>query len=216
MATIQKRKKKNGTYSYRVMIRQSDGLLPTYKTFPTRQEAKDWAQQEEARRRRGAYFPEQTSRKHTLEELIVRYSTVVLPAKQKSAKDIQRHLNWWVENLGKYGVQTITPDLIAQHRQKLLEEPTNKGTKRSPGTVNRYLASLSAVLTYGVKECGWLQDNPCLRVTKFKEASGRDRVATSEECSRILEACRNSRNEHLLPIVLIALPRECVRVRLQA
>ena len=48
MATIQKRKKQNGTYSYRVMIRQSDGYPPTYKTFPTRQEAKDWAQQEEA------------------------------------------------------------------------------------------------------------------------------------------------------------------------
>jgi len=48
MATIQKRIKKNGTCSYRVMIRQSDGFPPTYKTFPIRQEAKDWAHQEEA------------------------------------------------------------------------------------------------------------------------------------------------------------------------
>ena len=38
MATIQKRKRKNGTYSYRVMIRQSDGYPPKSRTFPTKQE----------------------------------------------------------------------------------------------------------------------------------------------------------------------------------
>ena len=43
MATIQKRKNKNGSTSYRVMIRPQDGLPTTYKTFPTFQEAKDWS-----------------------------------------------------------------------------------------------------------------------------------------------------------------------------
>ena len=166
MATIQKRKKKTGTFSYRVMIRQSDGFPPTYKTFPTQQEAKDWAQQEEARRRRGAYFPEQTSQKKTLSDLLDRYMIIILPGKPKSSKDIKRHLDWWKKNLGKYSVHTVTPDLIAQCRQQLAEGITSKGTKRSPGTVNRYLASLSAVLSYGVKECGWIRDNPCLRVSK--------------------------------------------------
>ena len=35
MATIQKRKNKNGSFSYRVMIRQSDGFPPASKTFLT-------------------------------------------------------------------------------------------------------------------------------------------------------------------------------------
>ena len=61
MATIQKRKKKNGATSYRVMIRPNDGLPIQYKTFPTNQEAKDWAIQEEAKRRQGLYFPEKSS-----------------------------------------------------------------------------------------------------------------------------------------------------------
>ena len=65
MATIQKRKNKNGSLSYKVMIRPSDGLPPTYKTFPTHQEAKDWALQEEANRRQGIYFPEQLKKKNT-------------------------------------------------------------------------------------------------------------------------------------------------------
>ncbi len=51
MATIQKRKKKDGSYSYRVMIRAEDGHPKDSKTFPTKQEAKDWAKDEEARRR---------------------------------------------------------------------------------------------------------------------------------------------------------------------
>ena len=39
MATIQKRKNKNGSVGYKVMIRHQDGLPNIYKTFPTLQEA---------------------------------------------------------------------------------------------------------------------------------------------------------------------------------
>jgi integrase len=205
MATIQKRKKKDGTYSYRIMIRQSDGFPTAYKTLPTLQEAKDWSKQEEARRRQGAYFPEQSQQKKTLADLIDRYLTIILPTKPKNARDTTRHLLWWKERLGKFGVQRITPDLIAQRRQELANGMTYKGTKRSHSTVNRYLAALSCVLSYGVRECGWLQNNPCLRVSKFKEAPGRDRVASQAECLKILQECCNSRNEHLLPIVLLAI-----------
>ncbi len=205
MATIQKRKKQNGTHSYRVMIRQSDGFPPISKTFPTRQEAKDWAQQEEARRRQGTYLSHRHYHKHTLAELIERYVAIVLPTKPKNASETLRHLTWWKEKLGKYAVQNISPDLIASERQKLAEGLTPNGTPRSPATVNRYLAALSVVMTYGVRECGWITDNPCLRVTKFKESRGRDRVATPDECARIIVECQNSRNEHLLPIVLLAI-----------
>jgi integrase len=134
MATIQKRKNKNGTTSYRVMIRPNDGLPATYKTLPTYQEAKDWAIQEEARRRQGIYFPE-----------------------------------------------------------------------RTPATVNRYLASLSLVLSYAVKECGWLEINPMLRVSKLKEPRGRDRILSKEECERLLLSCAQSKSPYLLPIVTLAI-----------
>lgn len=48
MAHTQKRKNKDGTYSYRVQIRNNDGHPPQSKTVPTLQEAKDWAIKEEA------------------------------------------------------------------------------------------------------------------------------------------------------------------------
>lgn len=205
MATIQKRKKKNGTYSYRVMIRQSDGFPPTSKTLPNRQEAKDWAILEEAKRRQGSYFPERSHQKHTLSNLIDRYIEIILPNKPKNAKDTTRHLLWWKSHLGKYSVLNITPDLIAQQRQILATGQTPKGTLRSSATVNRYLAALSAALTYAVRECGWIQNNPCLRVTKLKESKGRDRIITKEETTQLIEECKRSKNKHLLPIFLIAL-----------
>lgn len=205
MATIQKRKNKNGTYSYKVMIRKSDGYPNVYKTWPTRQEAIDWATDEEARRRQGAYFPEQSLHKRTMAELIDRYSAVILPNRLKDTRNKRRHLEWWRQKLGKYSINTVTSDLISQYRQVLLEELTYKGTKRTPATTNRYLAAISSVMSYAVDECGWLLVNPCKRVVKLRESSGRDRIASREECTKILEECRNSRNEHLLPIFLIAL-----------
>lgn len=63
---------------------------------------------------------------------------------------------------------------------------------------------MSSVLTFGVKECGWLEANPLLRVSKLKEARGRDQVLTKDECDRLLASCSECKN-FLLPTVLIAI-----------
>jgi len=205
MATIQKRKNKNGTNSYRIMIRPNDGLPTTYKTFPTFQEAKDWSIKEEARRRQGIYFPEQIKKQHTLSDLIDRYNELMLTGKVKSAEDILRHLNWWKTKIGKLTLNHITPDLIAKFRNELLSGKTLQGRPRTAATTNRYMASLSGVLSYGVKECGWIQTNPMLRVSKLKEARGRDRVLSKEECEKLLSACTQSKSPFLLAVVVLAL-----------
>jgi integrase len=202
---IQKRISKNKVASYRVQIRESDGFPPKSKTFPTLQEAKDWQKEEKARRRQG-YGPLSESKgKQTFADLVDRYVTIILPTKPKDARNMQRHLDWWRAKIGKYGLTKISPDLVAQCRQELATGLTTKGTKRSVATVNRYLATLSTVMTYAVRECGWIIENPCLRVSKFKESKGRDRVASRVECDSLLEECKQSRNEHLLPVVLLAI-----------
>jgi hypothetical protein len=114
------------------MIRQSDGFPPATKTFITREEAKDWAKQEEARRRQGTYLSYKAIDRKTLEDLIDRYLAIVLPTKPKNARDTHRQLTWWKSRLGKFGVQNITPDLIATCRQELAETLTLKGKMRSP------------------------------------------------------------------------------------
>lgn len=222
MATIQKRKNKNRTISYRVMIRPSDGLPAMYKTFPTFEEAKDWAAIEEGNRRQGIYFPEKLKKKHTVAELIDQYIEALPLLGAKSAEDIVRHLNWWKAKIGKYTLNHINSDLIKKQRQELLDEVSPKGTQRSQATVNRYLASFSGALSYGVKECEWLSVNPMFKIKKFKESEGRDRVLSAEELSRLLDACQKSSNKLLFPFVLLAittgarsgellgLPWECV------
>jgi len=201
MATIRKKGK-----TWQAVIRKDDGFPPTYKSgFYTKQEAKDWAAQEEARRQQTNYFPEQVAKKHTLAHAIDQYIDLILPSKPKSGKDILRHLNWWKEKLGSYALMRVTPELIAQHRKELMEGITSKGTKRSTATVNRYMASLSIALTFAVKECGWITANPMLRVYKLQESRGRDRILSKEECERLLAACAKSRNALLVPIVTLAI-----------
>ena len=92
----------------------------------------------------------------------------------------------------------MTSDLLAKCRNKLLKSV-------SPSTVNRYTASLSTVLTYGIKECGWVENNPMFRVTKLKEPSGRNRILSPDEYASLIQSVENSKNKNLKLIILIAL-----------
>jgi integrase len=204
MAVIQARKNKKGT-TYQVLIRARDGHPPKYKNFPTKQEAKDWAKLEEARRLQETYFPDQAKKKYTLPELIDRYIEEVLPSKPKNARDTKRHLLWWKAKIGKYGLSLISYDLIDKYRKELINKPTEHGKKRNPATVNRYMASLSVVFTYALKQLGWIKENPMFRFTKLKESKGRQRLLTRDECDRLLDSCQQSKNKNLHTIVILAI-----------
>src|SRR5262249_9617586 len=87
----------------------------------------------------------------------------------------------------------------------LSDTPSSKGLKRTGATTNRYMASLSSLLTYAVKQLRWINENPCLTFIKLKENPGRDRVLSEDEIARLLAACRESHSPYLYCIVLIAL-----------
>jgi integrase len=90
-------------------------------------------------------------------------------------------------------------------RDLLLDKPKKDGNTISQKTVNRYLASLSVALTYGVEECGWLHTNPCLNVSKFNEGPSRNRLLTPEEVDRLLNACKKSTSKALYPMIFLAM-----------
>lgn len=199
MATIRRKGNK-----WQAIIRKLDGYPNAYKTWEKKQEAIDWATDEEARRASGLYFPDKL-KKLTLTQLIDQYIDHTLPSKPKSFKDILRHLNWWKAELGAYSVIVIDTNMIAKLRKKLLDEPINKNKMRSTATINRYTSALSAVFSYGLKLHSWLRENPCRRLPKFKESPGRTRILGKEECKRLLFACKHSYNHLILPIILIAI-----------
>lgn len=122
----------------------------------------------------------------------------------RSAKDTVPHLVYWKSRLGEYALVYLTPERLGKERQLLIDTSTPQNTKKSPATVNRYIASLSSCLSYACRQLRWIDDNPCFNLIKLKEASGRDRVLTQEEVSRLFKACRESRNDYLFCIVLFA------------
>lgn len=204
MATIQERKTSTGQTSYRVQVRLK-GFPTQTATFDRKTDAKRWAQQTEAAIREGRHFKTTEAKKHTLSDLISRYISDVLPHKPKSLEKQTQQLNLWKKALGSYTLADISPSLIAEQRDKFLNEITIRGKKRSSATVNRYLAALSHAFTIAIKEWGWLENNPILKVTKPKEPRGRIRFLSDTERSDLLEACKNSSYAPLYLIIVLCL-----------
>ena len=204
MAYIQERLRNDGKMRYRVQIRLKGFPLVT-ATFERKTDAKKWAQKTEVAMREKRYFKESEAEKHTVSDLIDRYLEDIIPQKPKSGQATAFHLRWWKKQLGYCLLCDLTPSLIAEQKDRLLKETTCRKTKRSPATVNRYLASLSHALTLGVKEWGWLRDSPMQRMSRPKESRGRDRFLNEPEKEALLDACQKSSHPYLYLIVVLAL-----------
>lgn len=208
MATIQKRINANGTTSYKVQIRLK-GFSPETATFERKTDAKQWAQKIEAEMRAGRHFG--ASKRHTFRDLADEY--------HDHAKDKVK-LKYWINVFGNDKLDTITPTRIAKQRDKLLSEYTHNyatpatgnpihdanrdKAKRSGATVNRYLASLSSCLTYGVKTLQWIERNPCEKIKKPKEAKGRVRFLSDDERVALLKECEPHKDLYLAVVLALS------------
>lgn len=204
MAYIQKRQKKNGKPQYRVQVRLK-GFPTQSATFQRKTDAKKWAAQTESAIQEGRHFATVESKKHTLSKAIDRYIEAILPTKPKSAAKQKSQLVWWRDKIGAYTLADVTPQLIAEHRDLLMKEKTNRGGMRSPSTAIRYLAVISHLFTIAIKEWGWVDNNPVLRIMKPKEPKGRTRFLSEDERPLLLEACKRSEAPYLYPVVVLAL-----------
>ncbi|MCX7180476.1 MAG: integrase, partial [Proteobacteria bacterium] len=205
MAYIQKRIAGNGTTSYRVQVRLK-GCPAESATFDRLTDARQWATKTEADMKAGRYFGE--AKRHTFGELLDRYKAW----KAGSIKCFEGRkpiLDRWLELLGDCQLDAITPAKVAACRDTLAKEAVRGGAApgklKSGGTVNRMTAYLSNVMTYAVKEVRWLERNPCLLVSKFKEAPGRVRYLSDAERDALLTACQQSSNPDLYAAVVLSL-----------
>ncbi|MFA6915666.1 MAG: tyrosine-type recombinase/integrase [Parachlamydiales bacterium] len=204
MASIQKRKNKNGTSHWRAVVRIK-GYPTVCNHFDRKQEAEDWAADIERQIKHGQYQFNRHIEQHTFQQLIERYVNDGALQHIRSAEDVMHHLNYWKSRIGDYALIHLTTDLIGKERQQLADTPTSKGLKRSAATTNRYISSLSAIFSYA-QRLKWVDENPCFNLTKLKENKGRDRVLSEDEISsRLLPACRQSKSPYLYCIVLMSL-----------
>jgi len=204
MARIEKRSLKDGAARYKAIIRRKGVPMKT-KTFRTRAQAEAWAKRLEVKILDRRALPSWEAEKHTVAELIDRYAEEVLPRKPKSQYEQTYQLQWWRDELEEEKLVAITPPVVARYRDKLSRDIGPKGKKRQPGTVNRYLAVLSHAFTVAMKDWGWVEDNPVRKVSKLKEPRGRVRFLSDEERHRLLDACQQSGDPRLYPLVVLAL-----------
>ncbi len=204
MATIEKRTT-NSAISYRAKVRLK-GYPTQSATFVRLTDAKKWVQDTESAIREGRHFKTSESKKHTVKELVERYIKEILPQKPKSTIDQKTQLGWWKSGMGSFSLADVTPALITEYRSKLaLEKSERKGAKRSNATVNRYCSVLSHAFTIAVKEWGWMQENPMMKIKKLKEPRGRVRFLNDEERERLLEACQESSSPFLYILVVLGI-----------
>ena len=205
MATITERTDSSGAKSYRVEVRLK-GHPAQRATFARKTDAKKWAQNTESAIREGRHFGTVEAKRHTLADLIDRYTRDVLPTKKATTQHAQRiQFAWWRDELGHLTLADVTPSVLVEARDKLLSTICRRGGALSPAYVNRHLAALSHAFTVAVKEYGWVDSNPLLRVTKPKEPRGRVRFLSDDERERLLTACRVSDSPDLYPAVILAL-----------
>lgn len=207
MATIRKRvSERTGKVAYSVQVR-AQGFPAQSATFDRLTDAKAWAAKTESDLRSGKLSGSRAAKKITLSDAIDRYLLEILPTKKDQKMPTER-LRYWRKTMGGLALADITPLAIQSAKAELvsgvIEGQRNNGKQRSAATVNRYLAALSALLTACV-EWHTLDENPCRKIKRQKEAGGRTRFLSPEEEGRLLEECQASTNEALFLTVLLSL-----------
>lgn len=204
MATIELRRSKDGANSYRAVVRLK-GYPAEYGTFKRKTDANKWAQGIEAAMREGRYFKTTESKRHTFSDVAERYLKEVVPQRPRNSVNTLRHLGYWKSRVGHLALSDVSPSLIAECRNELLEEVKPNKKRRANATVVRYLATISHAFTVAMKEWQWVSDNPVSKISKPRQARGRERYLSDDERERLLGVCRESSNRYLLPVVVLAI-----------
>jgi integrase len=200
---IRKYQKKDGSTTYHAEVRRKNAK-PLRESFPTLTQAKNWVRKVESSILDGKHVPDNKARKHTLSDLIDQYTRLYLSKHPRRLKDQTPHLDWWKYNYGNRALIEITPALLAEAKEELLNGVTSRKTYRTNSTVNRYFSTLSRAFTLAFQEWQWISENPFKRVSKLRENGGRNRFLNREELHNLLECCKKSKNSNLYGMVFMA------------
>ena len=199
MATVRRR----GPHQWQAQVRKRGYPLQS-KTFDTRAAAERWARGIEAEMDRGLFVSRTEAETTTLGQLLQRYASEITPAKRGAAPEITRIHALLRHPLAQRFVANIQGLDIARYRDERLKSVC-------PATVKRDLAILSHLFEVARKEWSIPVRNPVRDVKSPPNARPRERRlglaqgnGAGEE-ARLLAACGEARNPHLLPVVKLAL-----------
>ena len=192
MATIQ-RVKRRSDFAYRVLIRQA-GMKSITKTFNTKRLANKFVSDIEGDRSLLIAHTQSKSKTH-LRLVIDEY----LKKEYKGSRpnEFNQKLNFWIESIGTQPIIDITTSDINEALGTLPEHFKN-------ATINRYVAAISVVFSYAVREYG-IQVNPIRKIPSLPENNERTRFLSEAERTRLFACCRASHWDKLYLIVLLAI-----------
>jgi integrase len=203
MGSIRERSLKAGGVRYQAEVRLKGHPILT-AMFDRKTDAKNWIHKVEADIRCGRHQLYSKSMRNTFTQAVDRYCQ-----EQSVSVTKKGHLDWWQRELGPLYLQDIRSSIISEKKQKLLTETNLKGTIRTKSTCNRYLATLSHLISVCVKQWEWAIENPVRKISREKEPRERTRFLTSDERSRFLESCKKSENPYLFTFIVLLLSTGC-------
>lgn len=179
---------------FRAYVRRK-GFPSSSKVCETNREAKEWLRNNES---------DEALRKPTGGPLLadVIEDFVDAPPAKGTRFWAESHLEFWRFHLGQMPIREISRGHINRAKAKLQNKPALRSVpggvkvtdaRVKPGTVNRYLASLSSVFNYALDR-EIVDSHPMKggKVSKLEEGEGRTRVLTADEEERLLAAAERS------------------------
>jgi integrase len=206
MGVFRLRKDKNGRnrYQYIIELHRSGRRIYKSKTFDTKREALQWEKKFLYEVDAGIITKE-SLKKRKVSDGIQKYISTVLSQRPKNARNVLQHLKWWENRIGNYQLSEVIPALCAECRDQLLKEVGPKGKVRKSGTALRYIATMSAVFEYCMKDWMWISQNPLRAIKKPSPGRRKTRFFTLNEISKIYNLCASSNSIYMLPIFTIAI-----------
>jgi integrase len=149
---------------------------------------------------------------------------IALYAAHYAGRDTSRmqRVHWWQERLVGVALQDLSDDHVHAALEDLKQgrsryyagrdadgKPIHlaKDKPRSPATINRYAATLGAIVTWSIKRRiapkGMV--HPCRSIEREPEHKGKTRFLSDDERARLLTACRLACWPRLYLLVLMAL-----------
>jgi integrase len=186
--------------TWKALIRRQ-GWPATIKTFRTKRDAEDWARRTEDEMVRGVYIRRTTHERTTIADALDRYEREVVPLKKASTQAREgARIREVKAFFGKYSLAAVSPDLVAEFRDKRLAQG------KANNTVRLELALLGHMFSTAIKE--WhmgLTYNPVSNVRKPSPGHGRNRRLVGDEQQRLLAAVAEHCNPMLGWIVRLAI-----------
>ncbi|QGX61453.1 site-specific integrase [Alteromonas mediterranea] len=160
MARIQKRQKKDGSYSYTVTIRKGQYKhRPQVKTFSKKTVALAWARKIENEIEAGTYLDSKVASNYTVNELIDRYAKEILIHKSQNTQDITNiRLNILrndfryvtLNRLDKQFVYGVFTKMLTRTTKQTEDKPEHLRKTWSPAYVAKFIQDLTSILRVAI------------------------------------------------------------------